>query len=141
MAESIKPEEKKETPTATAPVTPVVPSTQPPAKSVVALAAASAKPGVAGSGLTQNAVPDRAVNDGKFYGKLYKLKDNTPVSMEEVVVFAMWDKNIIPTLQKYYQFCKASGCAKEQLLGVENLIYRANQWQQKNPKAVKIADV
>ena len=84
---------------------------------------------------------NKAVNDGKFYGTLFKMKDDSPVSMDEVVVLAIWDKNIIPTLQKYYQFCKASGCAKEQLLGVENLIYRANQWQQKHPERVKIADV
>ena len=119
---------------------PIAPVVEPAATPVPTATAKAPLAPVAGT-VVKLQVADKAVNDGKFYGKLFKMKDDSPVSMEEVVVFAIWDKNIIPTLQKYYQFCKASGCAKEQLLGVENLIYRANQWQQKHPERVKIADV
>jgi hypothetical protein len=80
-------------------------------------------------------------NDGKFFGKIQKLKDSKEVPMDEVIIFGLWDQALVPTLRKYLQFCKMYGCKLDQLEAIAKLIVKAEAWQTAHPTRVKPADM
>jgi hypothetical protein len=67
--------------------------------------------------------------DGKFYGAVFRHKDNTLVDPQDYVIFLARDKAFLPTLRAYWHECKDRGCAPPQLDAVSELISRVEARQ------------
>lgn len=79
--------------------------------------------------------------DSKFYGRIFREKDNTEVPCDQFMVFLARDAALIPTLQFYREECLKLGCAQPQIDAIGDLIDRARAWQAANPGRLKLADV
>jgi hypothetical protein len=78
--------------------------------------------------------------DLKFYGDLYKVKDDSPVDAEEWMCFLAKDNAFAETLPFYRQKCVEHGCDAEQIAAVDLTIERMNAWRAANPKRLKNPD-
>ena len=79
--------------------------------------------------------------DKKFYGTIYKVKDDTALTPDEYVVFLAKDNAFAAILPMYKAKCIEMGCDKEQIAAVDQLIHNVNEWRNhhidklKNPDA------
>lgn len=79
--------------------------------------------------------------DGKFFGLIFRQKDNTIVPPSEFVVFLAKDRAFLPTLRFYKEECQRIGAETPQLEAIDALIGRVEAWQRENVTAMKIPDV
>ncbi len=79
--------------------------------------------------------------DGKFYGRIYREKNNVEVPSDQFIVFLAKDRALIPTLEFYRSECERVGCELPQLMAVNDLLCRVQAWQNANPNEMKIPDV
>lgn len=82
-----------------------------------------------------------AALDGKVYGVLHKVKDNSVIPPDQFVVFLAKDNAFVPTLEFYYEECQRIGASVEQCAAVQVLIAKVKRWREDNPEMCKIADV
>lgn len=78
--------------------------------------------------------------DAKFYGKIYKAKDDSPVPDDEWIAFLVKDNAFAAVLPQYLAKCKRLGCDAEQIASVERMIARVNQWRREHPERLKNPD-
>lgn len=79
--------------------------------------------------------------DGKAYGLLFTVKDNKPIPPDEFIVFRVYDKALLATLDFYYAQCVQIGADDRQLAGVKRLIDLVKDWQAKHPERCKVPDL
>ncbi len=58
---------------------------------------------------------DKTKLDGKFYGAVFRHKDDSLVDPQDYVVFLARDKAFLPTLQFYREECERQGAAQAQV--------------------------
>jgi hypothetical protein len=78
--------------------------------------------------------------DAKFYGTVYKAKDDSEVPDDEWMVFLVKDSAFAPTLNFYRQKCVEFGCDAEHIAAVDRTIERLKAWRAANPHRLKIPD-
>jgi hypothetical protein len=79
--------------------------------------------------------------DSKVHGTLIKNKDGTEIPKDEFIVFRPHDNALLTTLKVYRLECEAIGADDEQLLAVDQLIRRVEEWRSLHPDRCKVADV
>lgn len=62
--------------------------------------------------------------DGKFYGAVFRHKDDTLVDPQDYVIFLARDIAFRPVLEYYLRECEQRGCAQPQLDAIKELISR-----------------
>jgi hypothetical protein len=78
--------------------------------------------------------------DAKFYGEIFKVKDDSAVPSDEYVVFLAKDNAFAATLPTYLEKCKELGADAEQIAAVERMIARLWEWRVANPDRLKVPD-
>lgn len=78
--------------------------------------------------------------DAKFYGDIFKAKDDSPVPEDQYVVFLAKDNAFASILPNYYQRCVELGCDMEQLVAVAAMMDRLWKWREENPDKLKNPD-
>lgn len=78
--------------------------------------------------------------DGKFYGQIYKAKDDSQVPDDEYVVFLAPDTAFANVLPLYLEQCINLGADQEQIDAVMRMIGRVQEWRLANPDRVKVPD-
>lgn len=78
--------------------------------------------------------------DGKFYGRIFREKDNTEVPPDQFIVFLARDRALIPTLEFYRTKCEELGCEWPQLAAINDLLCRVEAWQYSHLSEMKLAD-
>lgn len=78
--------------------------------------------------------------DGKFYGQLRKVKDDTVVPEDQWVAFLIKDNAFPATLKKYRDECARLGADAEQIAGVDRMIQRVGDWRRDNHSLCKVPD-
>lgn len=78
--------------------------------------------------------------DAKFYGELYKVKDDSIVPDDEYVVFLAKDNAFAAVLPFYYAKCIELGADAEQVASVERMMDRLIAWRRDNPDRLKVPD-
>lgn len=79
--------------------------------------------------------------DIKFYGEIYKYKDNSLVPDDQWVVFLAKDAALPATLKFYREECVRLGTDERQLGAIDDLIVRVEEWQALHPEKVHAADI
>lgn len=79
--------------------------------------------------------------DGKFYGTIFRHRDNQIEAPDSWIVFVARDNALLPTLQFYKQECARIGCELEQIAAINTLIERVEKWRAANPDKLKLPDV
>lgn len=73
--------------------------------------------------------------DAKFYGGIYKAKNDQPVSEDQWVVFLAKDSIFAEVaLPAYLQECHKRGCDPEQIEAVMGLMVRVWKWRDAHPE-------
>jgi hypothetical protein len=85
--------------------------------------------------------PVRHNLDGKFHGVVVKNKDGSIVPPDQWIVFLAKDNAVPDTLRFYRQRCADLGADQTQLVSVDALIARVDQWREYNPDKCKVPDV
>jgi hypothetical protein len=78
--------------------------------------------------------------DQKFYGTIFKAKDDTEVSQNEWVVFLAKDDAFVLTLPTYLENCIKLGCDDAQIAAVERLMENINAVRDAAPRRNKKPD-
>ena len=78
--------------------------------------------------------------DGKFYGNIYKAKDNSQVPNDEYVVFLAKDNAFAAILPEYLAKCIELDADEEQIEAAMRLIARVDAWRADNPERCKVPD-
>ena len=78
--------------------------------------------------------------DAKFYGNVYKAKDDTKVPDEEWMVFLVKDNAFPATLEFYRQKCIELGADDDQIAALTRGIERVRVWREKNRHRLKTPD-
>jgi len=78
--------------------------------------------------------------DCKFFGKIFKAKDNSEVPDDQYVVFLVNDNAFAAVLPEYLQACIRMGADDEQTDGVRRLIERVTDWRAKHLDKLKVPD-
>jgi hypothetical protein len=78
--------------------------------------------------------------DAKFYGKIWKAKDDTLVPDDEYMVFLAKDNAFPATLQYYRSKCAELGCDEEHIAAVDRTIYRLGAWRARHQDRLKKPD-
>jgi hypothetical protein len=78
--------------------------------------------------------------DAKFYGEIFKVKDDTRVADDEFMVFLAKDNAFALTLPIYLHICIALGCDQEHVDSVRRTMARLVRWRADNPKRLKNPD-
>lgn len=78
--------------------------------------------------------------DKKFYGSIYKVKDNTRVPEDQYVVFLAKDTAFAEALPAYRAACERLGADATQLLMTDNMIARVLGWREAHPELCKVPD-
>lgn len=78
--------------------------------------------------------------DAKFYGQLFKVKNDEPVGDDEWVAFLVKDDAFYATLPYYLMQCVKRGCDREQIDAVVRLIERATAWRKSHRDRLKVPD-
>jgi hypothetical protein len=78
--------------------------------------------------------------DKKFYGQIFKVKNNELVPEDEYVVFLAKDNAFIVALERYLEVCRYLNCDDEQITQTELLIKHVNQWRVEHPERCKNPD-
>lgn len=79
--------------------------------------------------------------DRKFKISAVSIKTKKKYTEKDSVLFLAKDALLVPTLEKYYALCVEYGVDERQRKGVELLIERVKNWQNKNIKKVHNPDV
>lgn len=78
--------------------------------------------------------------DAKFYGDIFKVKNDTRVNDDEYVVFLAKDNAFAAILPLYLEKCIELNCDEEQILAVKRMIWRLQDWRMRNPYELKTPD-
>jgi hypothetical protein len=78
--------------------------------------------------------------DQKFYGTIFKAKDDTEVSQAEWIVFLAKDDAFALTLPTYLENCIKLGCDEAQIAAVEQLMKNVDAVRAINPRRNKKPD-
>lgn len=78
--------------------------------------------------------------DGKFYGEVRKVKDDSLVPDDEFVVFLAKDNAFAAILPVYRDKCIEFGCDMEQVQAVNRMIDRLQEWRRANHHRLKNPD-
>ncbi len=79
--------------------------------------------------------------DAKFYGNIFKAKDDSIVPEDlNIVVFLAKDNAFASILPNYYQRCVELSCDMEQLEAVAAMMDRLWRWRDENPDKLKNPD-
>lgn len=78
--------------------------------------------------------------DGKFYGEVRKVKDDSIVPDDEYVVFLAKDNAFAAILPVYRAVCIALGADAEQIAAVDRMIGRMDMWRFENRHRLKVPD-
>jgi hypothetical protein len=78
--------------------------------------------------------------DAKFYGNIFKIKDNSTVPDDEYVVFLAKDNAFANILPQYLAECIRLGADKEQVEAVTRIMDRLFTWRQAHPDRLKTPD-
>jgi hypothetical protein len=78
--------------------------------------------------------------DVKFYGKVWKAKDDTLVPDDEYMVFLAKDNAFPATLQFYRAECVKLGCDEEHIAAVDRTIHRLSAWRAHHQDRLKKPD-
>lgn len=78
--------------------------------------------------------------DAKFYGSLFKAKDNSPVPDDQYVVFLAKDNAFANILPQYRDECVRLGAEPEQIAAVDAMIARLTEWRAAYPALCKVPD-
>ena len=71
--------------------------------------------------------------DQKFYGNIYKAKDNSLVDPEQSIVFLAQDDAFFRAIQDYPKYCEEAGSDIRHLQAAEQLIHDMEMWRNANP--------
>lgn len=78
--------------------------------------------------------------DDKVSGILHRDKDGSFIPPDEYVVFRPQDNAFPATLRFYRAECLRLGCDLAQITALDQLIARVDDWRQKHPERLKLAD-
>lgn len=78
--------------------------------------------------------------DKKFYGDIYKVKNNEYVLDDEWVIFLAKDNAFAAILPLYRDKCIELGCDQEQIQAVNLVIYNVEKWRAAYPNRLKNPD-
>ena len=78
--------------------------------------------------------------DAKFYGHIFKAKDNSHVDEDEWCVFLAKDNAFANVLPMYLEECIRLGADEEQVAAVQRMIGRLHTWRTNNPDRIKVPD-
>jgi len=78
--------------------------------------------------------------DAKFYGDLFKVKDDSRVPDDEYVVFLAKDNAFAAILPLYRDKCIELGCDEEQVASVNRMINRLYGWRSAHRDRLKDPD-
>lgn len=78
--------------------------------------------------------------DAKFYGNIYKAKNDERVPDDEYVVFLAKDNAFAAILPLYRSTCVELGCDTEQIAAVDAMIERLRRWRVIHPDRLKNPD-
>lgn len=79
--------------------------------------------------------------DGKFYGAIFRHKDNQIEPPDSWMVFVARDNALPATLRFYVEECERLGCEPIQIEAVGRLIRKVDEWRAANPDKIKKPDV
>lgn len=79
--------------------------------------------------------------DGKFYGLLYRQRDNQLEPPDGWMVFVARDNALPATLDFYRAECKRLGADVLQLAAIDNLRDAVMSWRERHPTLCKVPDV
>lgn len=79
--------------------------------------------------------------DKKFYGLVYKTKDDSVVQQDQWVVFLAKDDAFATVLPMYRRACELLGADDQQLAAVDRLIADVDAWRAANPTRCKTPDI
>lgn len=78
--------------------------------------------------------------DAKFFGEVWKAKDNSPVSEDQWCVFLAKDNAFAAVLPIYRTVCASMGADPEQLAALDRMIERVREWRAQYPERCKVPD-
>jgi hypothetical protein len=79
--------------------------------------------------------------DHKFYGEIFRTKDDKLVPDSIWMVFLAHDNAVPATLRFYAQKCAELGADERHLRALEQLIDRVIKWRERHPHWCKVPDV
>jgi hypothetical protein len=79
--------------------------------------------------------------DGKFYGVLYRQRDNQLEPPDGWMVFVARDNALPATLDFYWAECKRLGAAEVQLAAIDDLRDCVMSWRERHADQCKVPDV
>lgn len=78
--------------------------------------------------------------DKKFYGEIYKVKNDIRVADDQYLVFLAKDNAFANILPLYLQECYQLGCDEEQIQAVKIMIKNVFNWREENSFLCKNPD-
>lgn len=78
--------------------------------------------------------------DAKFYGDVFKAKDDSRVPDDEYIVFLVKDNAFAAILPLYLHECIQQGADDEQIRSVQRMIGRVGNWRAQNLHRLKTPD-
>lgn len=78
--------------------------------------------------------------DAKFYGNIYKAKDDSRVGDDEYVIFLAKDNAFAAVLPQYREKCVEMGADAEQIAAVDAMLERLHAWREAHPERLKVPD-
>lgn len=82
----------------------------------------------------------RAKMDKKFFGAVFKVKDDSLVQDDEYITFLVKDDCFDEVLPQYLSACVQHGCDDDQVREVEKLVDRVAEWRDRNSHRLKKPD-
>lgn len=79
--------------------------------------------------------------DRKFKIQAQSIHSGATYTEDDAVLFLAKDRAFILTLPTYLENCKKVGAGQDQILAVELLINRVNDYQYSHPNLTKVPDV
>lgn len=83
---------------------------------------------------------DGIIMDGKFYGEVRKVKDDSIVPDGTWICFLVKDDAFAATLPAYLRNCIKLGADEEHVESVKRMIKRVNAWRLLHPDRCKVPD-
>ena len=78
--------------------------------------------------------------DQKFYGAIYKAKDDSRVPDDQWIIFLAKDDAFVLTMPTYLENCIKIGCDEEQIAAVRRLIHNIDEVRARHPELNKKPD-
>ncbi len=79
--------------------------------------------------------------DGKFYGTIFRHRDNQIEPPDGWIAFVARDDALPATLRFYKEECNRLGAGMRQLSAVQKLIEKVDIWREDHPNQTKTPDV